>query len=171
MRHEKSVKMYNLLFPIWLLLIFPISWLIVLPVNFFIDLGVLFLSLIYLKIDNKKELIRKSVLRIWILGFIADFIGVAMMFVLMQPYNDWWNHHISYPLNFNPFESVYALFFTTCCVIVSAYFIYCFNYKICLQKTSLNRKQKKIIALFLAVFTAPYFFFLPSEIFYWDRKE
>ena len=32
---NKTVKLYNLVFPVWLLWIVPLTWIVVLPVNFF----------------------------------------------------------------------------------------------------------------------------------------
>ena len=44
---NKPVKLYNAIFPIWILIIFPTTWLIVLPANFVIDLLVMLITLMH----------------------------------------------------------------------------------------------------------------------------
>jgi len=36
---KNQVKIYNLIFPIWLLWLIPATWIVVLPANFLIDPG------------------------------------------------------------------------------------------------------------------------------------
>ena len=47
---NKPVKLYNAIFPIWILIIFPTTWLIVLPANFVIDLLVMLITLKCMKV-------------------------------------------------------------------------------------------------------------------------
>ena len=51
MNRSKSVTLYNVLFPIWMILLFPQMWLIVLPGNFLIDSLVLLASMAFLKMS------------------------------------------------------------------------------------------------------------------------
>ena len=51
----KQTKLFNLLFPIWLLGLFPLMWLIIIPGNFIIDSLVLIVCLFILKINSKKD--------------------------------------------------------------------------------------------------------------------
>jgi len=44
MGKKKDIKLYNILFPLWMLLLFPQAWLIVLPGNFIIDSLVFLIS-------------------------------------------------------------------------------------------------------------------------------
>ena len=46
---KKDVTLYNVLFPLWMLLMFPVMWLIVLPGNFIIDSIVLIISMLIMK--------------------------------------------------------------------------------------------------------------------------
>lgn len=66
----------------------------------------------------------------------------------------------------NPFDNIYSIVITIVAVIITAYFIYLFNYKFALKKAftegCLDDKQMRKIALSMAVFTAPYVFFLPA---------
>ena len=48
----KKVRLYNVVFPIWLLWIVPVTWLVVLPANFIIDLAIILIALRLLKIEK-----------------------------------------------------------------------------------------------------------------------
>ena len=109
----------------------------------------------------------------WIFGFIADFIGTASMvmsnlidFNYKTQLGKWWYTNIANAVCYNPFESVFSVLWVTVCVIITAFLIYLFNYKFCLNKLNLLDEQKKKIALSLAIFTAPYLFYLPTAWFY-----
>ena len=52
---KNGVKLYNVLFPFWMLILFPQMWWIVLPGNFVIDSAVLLISMMALKIADKKQ--------------------------------------------------------------------------------------------------------------------
>lgn len=54
-KRKKSVKLYNVLFPVWMLLLLPPLWLVVIPGNFIIDSIVLLVSLAILKIGERKQ--------------------------------------------------------------------------------------------------------------------
>ena len=171
---EKSgkVKLYNMVLPIWLLWIVPVTWLVIFPANFAIDLLVTFLTLKFLGITERKAVIKKSIWKTWIFGFIADFIGVAWLFLAelldfdyQTDLGKWWNHNIANPLVFNPFNNIFSFLYALVAVVIAGVFIYIFNLKICLKKTDLNDELKKKTALSLAIFTAPYLFFLPTGLF------
>ena len=170
---KNSIKLYNVIFPIWLLWLIPITWLVVLPANFFIDLLVVVLTMKYLKVPDIKMNAKSVIFKVWIFGFIADFIGTASMvmsnlidFNYKTQLGKWWYTNIANAVCYNPFESVFFFFCVTVCVIITAFLIYLFNYKFCLNKLNLLDEQKKKIALSLAIFTAPYLFYLPTAWFY-----
>lgn len=170
---SNDMKLYNLIFPIWLLWLVPMTWVVVLPVNFCIDLVVVVLTMRYLKVRDVKQNIKRVILRVWLCGFVADFIGTAAMFMVnIIDFNyetalgKWWYDNMTNAVTFNPFENIYAVMWVTVCVILTALFIYLFNYKFCLKKSSLDNAQKKKLALSLAIFTAPYLFYLPTAWFF-----
>ena len=49
---------------------------------------------------------------------------------------------------------------------IKLYNVILFNSKWCLKKANLDAGQKKKVALSLAVFTAPYLFYLPTKWFF-----
>lgn len=159
---RKSVKFYNVLFPVWFLLIFPVSWLVVLPVNFAIDSAVLLLSAKHLKVEDLKTVYKKSILKIWLFGFAADIAGALLLLLSQANLGDFWYEHITTPAAMNPFSDLLGCIFCIVCVAVSGLLIYVFNLNITLRKTGLDEKKKKFIALMMAVCTAPYVYLLPS---------
>lgn len=166
---KKRVTLYNVAFPLWLLWLMPMTWFVVFPVNFFIDLLVIVLTMKYLKIPDIKHNSKVVILRVWLMGFAADLIGSCVMYIIASVdfggHNQWREGIQDAMLN-NPFQSNIALLLMTVGVIVSSFFIYLFNYKWCLEKASFNDMERKKVALSLAVFTAPYLFYLPTEWFY-----
>ncbi|HHW95318.1 MAG TPA: hypothetical protein GX736_05285 [Mogibacterium sp.] len=165
---KNNIKLYNLFFPIWLLWLIPLAWIVILPANFVFDLLIVVLTMKYLKIEDIKINVKASIFYIWIFGFLADCIGCTLMYFAYEFYPDtefgeWWFDNISIPVASNPFENIYSFICVTVCVIVSAFFIYRFNHKTTLAGLNLPDEQKKKIALSLALFTAPYLFYLPTE--------
>ncbi len=163
---KKSVKFFNVLFPIWLLLIFPATWLVVLPANFIIDSVVLVLTARHLKIENIKHVYKKSILRIWLLGFIADIAGGLPLLLSRADLGDFWYKHITLPLTENPFSDPIGLVYCILCIAISGVLIYIFDLKGALRNTGLDEKKKKTLAVLMAVFTAPYIYAIPSMFIY-----
>lgn len=163
---KKEIKLYNVLFPIWFLLVFPITWIIVLPANFIIDSIVLIISINLLKQADIKENYKKSIVKVWMFGFLSDFIGAGILFLSQMPKGDWWYEYISSPVSYNPFDNLYSLSLVFFAIIASGIAIYFFNLKISFKTLKYELKTKKIIALSLAIFTAPYVLLVPSKLMY-----
>lgn len=168
-----SIKLYNVIFPVWILWLIPTTWIIVLPANFFIDLLVVLLVMKCLKINNVKQNVKSIIFRVWIFGFVADFIGTVLMIsasIIDFSYNTrlgkWWYNNITNAVSYNPFSNIYAIIWVTISVFITAFFIYIFNYKFCLKKSDLDNNQKKKLSLSLAILTAPYLFYLPTAWLY-----
>ena len=166
-----GTTLYNVMFPVWMLWIFPATWLVVLPVNFGIDLLVVVLTLKAMGVAAVKETAKRAILRVWLFGFVADFVGTALLFLanLVEfpgTLGDWWYDNLTNAVSFNPFTSIYAFLYVAICTFVSALSIYWLNRRFGLAKTDLDDAQKKRLALSLAVFTAPYLFFFPSAWLY-----
>ncbi len=173
MKTNKDIKLYNLIFPIWLLWLIPITWIVVLPANFLIGLAVVVLTLKYLNVSDIKKIAKSIILKVWVLGFVADLIGTAAMFMAnvidfdyQTDLGKWWYENITNAVSYNPFDSIYAFIWVTVCISIAACCIYFFNYKISLRKSELNNDLKKKLALSLAIFTAPYVFYIPTAWFF-----
>lgn len=168
LRNQKPVVLRNMILPIWLLWIFPSTWLIIFPANLVLDFLVTFLALYFLHIPNRKQVLKRSFLKIWLLGFFADFIGalglIATIFLSFSgdsPFVKWLSDFSS-AVAFNPFQMFSSCLWVAFCVLISGFFIFLFNYKISFRRTDLDSSTKKKMSLILAVFTAPYLYFLPT---------
>lgn len=170
---KKEVKLYNVIFPIWMLLMFPQMWFVSLPANLVIDFLVLYFSMKYLKVEDVKEKAKTAIWKTWGVGFAADFVGGFFMFVVPlldfdtdTPFGSWWYENMTNAVMYNPFETVPACLYTTLCVVLTAVLIYFINKKWCLKQIDITEVQRKRTALFLAIFTAPYLFYLPTAWFW-----
>ncbi len=169
---KKETTLYNVVFPIWLMVLFPTAWIAVIPLNLIVDFLVMFITLKVLKSQNAKLCIKSSLLPVWLFGFLSDFIGVGILFSTYliglipalsesDAYTD-----ILGALTMNPFENIWALLWTLAAIAVAGVMIYIFNRFISFRKLPLENKQKHLLALSMAVFTAPYLFLLPTKLFY-----
>ena len=144
------MRIYNVLFPFWMLLLFPVAWLIILPGNFIIDSLVLILSLKILKIEEKKQWYCQHIFKIFAFGMLADMLGAAYMFLLIAV--------------FEVGNMGDELYLTLPALILSTILIFIFNYFITFRKA--EAKQKLQLSLIFAVVTAPYTFLIPSSWLY-----
>ena len=146
---KEDIKLYNVLFPLWMLLMFPVTWLFVLPGNFLIDSLVLCLFMKILKFSDKKEFYKKSIVKIFTIGIVSDVIGSAymliMVFLELGNMADEW-------------------YITVPGVLISAVSIFVLNYYITFR--NLDKKQRLILSLAFSVITAPYTFLVPSRWLY-----
>lgn len=82
------MKTYNVIFPIWFLLFFPPVILITLFGNYVIDSIVLIVCFYLFKISNSqinlKTFYKKSILKVWLYGFLADILGALILFLCVM---------------------------------------------------------------------------------------
>ena len=159
----KSYKLYNVLFPMWMLILVPMTWLIVIPANFIIDSLVLILAVHFWLKKPIKEIWKKSIIKVFILGFLSDFVGTG--FLLGGLYLAAFTEN---PVLLNMFENtangpgnIIGFFVLLFAVFLSGICIYFADLKIAFKKLDLEISEKKKLALALAVLTAPYTFFIP----------
>lgn len=77
MKHE--MKLYNVLFPVWLLMFFPQILIPVLAGNFLIDSAVVLLVLRKLRGEWAWNEWKRSIFLVWGLGFVSDIAGAFVM--------------------------------------------------------------------------------------------
>ena len=170
---RQAVTLYNLLLPIWLLVWWPsFLWIIIIPLNYVIDRGVFTLSAKKQKPDLENKFFRKHTWKLWLFGFLSDFIGSILLLspLFIEPpkeirgnYNKSAFGRFMNAIQFNPFSYFPAFAYTVFAVLVAGAFIFLFD-KMVLNKTgSLTREQAKSIALKMAIFTAPYLYLVPSS--------
>lgn len=166
---KKSVKLHNILLPIWILYFFPQVLLITLPGNLIIDCAVLLLTLAALKHTQKKAVLKKLWWKFWLLGFLADFIGALFLFgfwylsLLPEPFGTWVDQVISDAF-LNPFRTLPGFLYTLAGVAVAGVCIYFFDKRTMRSCTLLDGRQRHIVALTMAIVTAPWTFLIPLYI-------
>lgn len=152
--YMKKVKLYNVVFPIWLLYFFPsLFWLAIIPANFLVDSLVLWLACRWQKLENKAEIFKKSIIKIWILGFVCDFLGAALGFGLL------------FALSLSGTELGGAdILMAIPAAAAAGVLIYFANKLISFRKSGLDAKTVHKICLALAIFTAPYTMLIPAFV-------
>lgn len=147
---KKKNKLYNVLFPVWFLFIYPIAWIVIIPANFLIDSLVLIMGMFILKLENKKQFYKRSILKVFIFGFLADIIGALFLFVMV----------FLLEIGITGDE----IYLTLPAVLLSGVMIFIFNYFITFKKENKNVKFK--LALILTLITAPYAIMIPLNWIY-----
>lgn len=156
---QENLKLYNIFFPFWSLFLFPPFFLLSLPVNFLIDSVVFLLAAKTLKLQNLKSMYKKSIWKIRGFGFLADIIGAIFLFL-----SNYIKDRLELPdaflvgVNYNPRGHRASLLWTIIALLISGFLIFYFNYRRSFSTTNLSDRDKRKLALRLAIFTAPYIF-------------
>ncbi|WDC84260.1 hypothetical protein PL321_18955 [Caloramator sp. mosi_1] len=166
----KNVKLYNIIFPLWLLMFLPPLIIITLLGNYLIDSLVLIDCFYGFKLANNgfnlKEFYKKHILKVWGFGFLADFIGAVVIFIINSLEGVFeLNWRFINSINFDPFESMLAVIVVLICIAISGFFIYFFNYRYVFNKIE-DKAQRHKLALSIALITMPWTFLVPSKIMY-----
>ena len=157
MNKTKSIRLYNIMFPIWFLFFFPLLWLVILPVNFGVDSLVLMLSAKKQGMEERKAFWKKHILPVWGIGFLSDLIGAALLFPIFlligeSPLVDTFLNPVLFP------GSVIT---AVPGVILAGFMIYILNKKLTFRKSELDPVFIHKLCLHLAIFTAPYTMLIP----------
>ena len=146
---KNNVKLYNVLFPFWMLLLFPRVWLIILPGDFIIDSLVLLIGMAAWKIAEKKQWYKHYIVPIFGFGMLSDLVGAGYMLLMVVlevgRMGDEW-------------------YLTVPALVLSAVLIFVLNYFVTFRKADKILRLK--MALVFAVVTAPYTFLIPSSWLY-----
>lgn len=166
----KQIRLYNVIFPVWLLLFFPPVIFITLFGNFIIDSIMLILCFLIFKLKNLSDLKSfyiKNILKVWIFGFVADILGALLLFAagmfgreLGIPYE------VSNAINFNPYKNIAATLIVITAMLISALFIFIFNYYFTFPDTIENKKLRLKAAITIAIVTMPWTFMIPTTWLY-----
>lgn len=142
---KKEIRFYNMLFPLWLVMAAPLTWVAVIPANFLIDSLVLMILLFACRVEEKRRFYIGHILPVLGFGFLADIIASAgmllAMFLGVGGRGDEW-------------------YLTVPGLLAAAGLIFVFNYFISFRRE--DRRRRFRMALFFAVFTAPYTFLVPT---------
>lgn len=163
----KQIKLYNLIFPIWILLFFPPFIFITIIGNFIIDSLVVIACFFLFKLgnieNNLKTFYKKSVSEVWLFGFLADIIGAAILFLLAMG-SDFLglSYELTTAISYDPFSHPVAVIIILFAMLVSGVFIFIFNYKFIFKKIIEEKKLRLKVALTIAIITIPWTFLLPT---------
>lgn len=168
----KKVKLYNVIFPIWLLLFFPPVVFIALAGNFLIDTLVVIACFYAFKLvvdnNNLKIFYKKSIIKVWLFGFLADFIGAVILFILGILGDSFGiPYELANAINYDPFSNILAVIIILFAMLVSAFFIFLFNYRIIFKELIKDTSTRLKVALTIAIVTMPWTFLLPTKWFYY----
>lgn len=165
---KKEVRLYNLILPVWLIWLFPQLLIFVAPANLLVDGLVLTLTLMALKHQRKRAVVKALWGKFWIRGFLADFIGVLLLlsggFLSSFLPNVSWASDVDSAIMYNPFLQPLAFLWVLAAVALAGVCIYFFDQRAMRECDLLTSREKHIIALTMAIATAPWLFFLPT---YW----
>ncbi|WP_136479662.1 hypothetical protein EPD62_003220 [Acetivibrio thermocellus] len=167
----KKITLYNIIFPIWFLLFLPPVIIITLIGNFIIDSLVIMACFFVFRLGNIKNNLKtfynKSILKVWIFGFLADIIGASILFLLGTTGNS-----LKLPnglitgINYDPFSHPVAVTTIIFSMLISAVFIFVFNYKFTFKKQIEDKKLRLKVVITIAIITMPWTFLLPTKWFY-----
>ena len=166
---NKEVRLYNVILPIWILWLFPQLFIIVAPANLLVDCLVLTAALKWLKHQNKRAVVKKLWWKFWLLGFAADFVGVLLLLpgAILPDLLDSapWTYDVSMAMIANPFMHPLALLWTLGGIALAGVCIYFFD-KWAMKKCDLlTPREKHLVALTMAVVTAPWLFLVPMYLY------
>ncbi|UMZ74381.1 hypothetical protein [Natranaerofaba carboxydovora] len=166
-----NTKLYNVIFPIWLIIFVPPILFISILGNFLIDSVILILGF---KIFNgydatnlsTKQFYKMTILKVWILGFLADSLGVIPLMVstwAVLPVFELPNEVI-HAISYNPFSNIWGFVIVLLSIFIAGILIYVFNYKISFKYIQ-DKTLKFKLAVILAIVTAPWTLLVPTELF------
>ena len=147
---KNDIKLYNVLFPFWMLLLVPSLWLIVLPGNFVIDSLVLLAAMAIYKVADRKRWYKQYIVPIFCFGILADLIGSGYLLLMM--------------IGLDVGRMGDEWYLTVPAILIAAAAIFLLNYFV-----TFRREEKAIrlkMALTFAIVTAPYTFLIPSSWLY-----
>ena len=150
MNKKQEIRLYNILFPIWMLMLIPTAWVAVLPINFIVDSLVLIIAAKKIGIFEK-GMYKKHILKVWIFGFVADLIGAAALLGAMYLFEDGLQGD--------------ELIITLPAMLVAAVMIFVLNYRF--SFSDIDKRSRLKMALSFAIITAPYTFLIPISWIYY----
>ena len=169
----KPLKLYNVIFPIWILMFWPSPpvFLLTLLGNLAIDCLVVFLALLALKHPARGTVLKRCWWRVWLFGFLSDIIGA--LWLAAGLFGTWaldadgtagWVSDFAMAMTVNPFRHPLALVWTAVGAAVAGVCIYFFDRRVFRRVPELDGRQGHVLALALAIVTAPWLFLIPI---YW----
>lgn len=152
-------------YPSWVAYLVSPGLFIFLVVLFAIISIIILVTLKKLRVVKVKETYRKVILPACMVTFLSYIVGtVILLLTQFLTKFDWVNVKLAEPLVISPFLNVYAFCYTLLAFLVSTALIFYLNKLITMNTIRLSNGKEFRIALILTLFTAPYIFFIPSQV-------
>ena len=170
---KRETRLYNVIFPIWILMFWPRPpvFLVTLFGNLAIDCAVVALALLSQRHPAKGTVLRQCWWKVWLYGFLSDVVGALWLaaglfgaWALNADGSAGWVSDFATAMTVNPFRHPLALVWTAVGVAIAGVCIYYFDRRVFRRIPELDGRQSHILALTLAIVTAPWLFFIPM---YW----
>ena len=171
MKRKSKVRLYNVIFPVWILMFWPSPPVVLITFfgNLAIDCLVVFFALLALKHLAKGAVLKGCWWKVWRLGFLSDVIGA--LWLALGLFGSWaldadgtaagWVTEFATAMTLNPFRHPLALLWTAIGVAIAGVCIYFFDRRVFRSEPELDPRQSHRLALALAIVTAPWLFFVP----------
>jgi len=162
----KYVKLYNVIFPFWLLLFFPPVLFIALIGNFIIDSLVIAGCFFLFRLAGQKisllTLYKRTIIKVWLLGFLADIAGAGLLlFIAILQGIPGLPYKVTSAVNYDPLSHPLALVIVIIAILVSGLLIFIFNYKFTFAKMIDDKILRIKTALTITIITMPWTFLIP----------
>ena len=169
---KRSHRLYNVIFPFWLILFWPTPPVILLTLfgNLAIDCLVVFLALLVLKHPARGSVLKRCGWKVWLFGFLSDLIGALWLALGMlgawalEAGGAGWVSDFAMAMTVNPFRHPLALAWTAIGVAIAGVCIYFLDRRVFRRTPELDGRQSRVLALTLAVVTAPWLFLVPMYL-------
>ena len=141
-------KLFNLVFPTWIIIANPFTGIPLLFINYFLDR---FIYWVVLKNDKvyveNRESFNNTVLYAFYVGLTVDFIGLVFL---------WLTKGLEYS-RFGEWIGQEVIFSLLICGLI----IFYSNYRLALTKLKLTKKIAIMLGFFMGIITTPWFFYSP----------
>ena len=159
--------------PIWFFWVFPVSWIAIIPITAILCSIVMYISMLYLKINNRSKILRKTIIKLTCFNFLCDLIVIVFIYLggfgiesitsTNPEFYHWYKNIFLNALQRNPFSNVFSLLFLSSIILLVRIINYQLNKRFTFSKLDIEEENKKKLALSIAIFTAPYIFFLTTS--------
>ena len=144
---KKEIRLYDVLFPIWGVFLYLSVCLAVLVGSLAVVSFVMLIGMRILKITDKKRFFVRHVLRVYAVSVFSYVIGILYMVAVSA---------FTYIFN-GPILTVPAFIISAALILVINYFI---------TFRGLERKSRLTLSILLTIFTSPYMFLFPPELWF-----
>ncbi|MEB3073079.1 hypothetical protein [Parvimonas sp. C2] len=159
--------------PIWFFWVFPVSWIAIIPITAILCSIVIYISMYRLKINDCFSIFVKTIIKLTCFNFLCDLIVIVFIYLggfgiesitsTNPEFYHWYKNIFLNALQRNPFSNVFSLLFLSSIILLVRIINYQLNKRFTFSKLDIEEENKKKLALSIAIFTAPYIFFLTTS--------